>query len=158
MNIDWKAVARSPGYRSLKAAYMHDVHDAGRHPNPMRKKAELLKKFRWVIGRALHYAHHTGEPLEKILNQWEFKRDYWWINYYGEYKQPKQPSGKPRNVQPPRLERYYGQQVKAGWVPRETLLGRIRKERTRLAKRARLKAGKKPRWGAEKKRRLARYR
>ena len=60
--IDWKKVAASPGYKSLKAAYVKDVQQAHTYTkrfnrNPMRDKAVFLCKFKWVIGRAVYYAH-----------------------------------------------------------------------------------------------------
>ena len=96
--INWKQVARSPGYISLKRAYMHDVKKDGDTKvrlgrSPMRSKETLYAKFQWVIKRAQHYAHATGEPIEKVLNRWEAGRDYWWLNYYQEARQPKIPKG-----------------------------------------------------------------
>ena len=90
MKIDWKKVSQSPGYRSLKAAYVHDIQKG------YRSKSELLKHFKWVISRATYYAHHTNSSIEEILNQWEANRNYWWLNYYQECNQPKK-FGKPRN-------------------------------------------------------------
>ena len=89
MKIDWKHVATTPGYVSLKAAYTHDVREAARKKHQMRKKAEFLKLFNWVINRAKHYAYHVGVPIDSILNDWEENRSYWWLNYYQEGKQPK---------------------------------------------------------------------
>lgn len=89
MKIDWKHVSQSPGYKSLKAAYIRDVTDAGKRKNPMRDKAEFLKHFNWVINRAKHYAHKKGVTIDVILNKWEEDRSYWWLNYYQESKQPK---------------------------------------------------------------------
>lgn len=87
--INWKHLATTPGYMSLKAVYIHDVQGAARQRNPMRQKEEFLRKFQWVINRAKHYAHCTGKSIEIILNEWEEKRDYWWLNYYQDGRQPK---------------------------------------------------------------------
>lgn len=46
-------------------------------------------KFKWIIDRAKHYADKTGLPWEQILNSWEERRDYWYMNYYQDYNQPK---------------------------------------------------------------------
>ena len=81
--IDWKHLATTTGYKSLKEAYISDVQ------NKHRSKKESLRKFQWVINRAKHYAHHTGKSMEAILNEWEAKRDYWWLNYYQSGRQPK---------------------------------------------------------------------
>lgn len=89
MKIDWKHLATTTGYKSLKKAYIHDVKDAAKQKHPMRRKAEFIRHFQWVIGRASHYAHHTGKSIEYVLDGWEFKRDYWWLNYYQDCKQPK---------------------------------------------------------------------
>jgi len=89
MKIDWKYLASTPGYISLKAAYIRDVKESTEHPRPMRNKAEFLHHFIWVIGRAKHYSHHLKIPIEDILNKWEACRDYWWLNYYQNSRQPK---------------------------------------------------------------------
>lgn len=95
MIIDWKKVCQSPGYKSLKAAYVRDVQESERHKarfknKPMREKKEFLRKFRWVICRATHYAAKTGSPIEEILNKWESERSCcWWLNYYQNGQQPK---------------------------------------------------------------------
>ena len=89
MDIDWSHIADTPGYKSLKAAYIRDVKQASESKRPMRDKDEFLRLFGWVISRAKHYANHTGKPVEAILNEWEEKRDYWWLNYYQDCRQPK---------------------------------------------------------------------
>lgn len=89
MVIDWKHLATTPGYRSLKAAYIHDVERSARERFPMRDKDVFLRKFRWVIGRAQHYAHILNVPIEEVLNRWEENRTYWWLNYYQDSHQPK---------------------------------------------------------------------
>ena len=93
MDIDWKHLAKTDGYKSLKAAYIKSVMDAeksrARGHRPMRDKAEFLELFNWVIARAKHYAHHTSKPIDTVLTEWESKRDYWWLNYYQDCRQPK---------------------------------------------------------------------
>lgn len=92
MKIDWKKVSKTPGYVSLKAAYIRDVQEAAKSQDkgyhPMRSKKEFLEHFRWVIGRAEHYAHHKNTTIDVILNEWEDKRTYWWLNYYQNNRQP----------------------------------------------------------------------
>ena len=83
MQINWKEVAKSPGYRSLKAAYAHDIRKKN------RTKSELLRHFKWVIGRATHYSQKQNRLIQEVLNEWESRRTYWWLNYYQECKQPK---------------------------------------------------------------------
>lgn len=155
MKIDWKALAQSPGYRSLKAAYTRDVHKAGQETHPMRKKAEFLKLFTWVIARAQHYAIRQNRPIEEVLNEWEAKRDYWWLNFYGEGRQPKLPSGKPRNVKYQKPETY----LRSRWGRRNepgVYFKSLRNDRQRAARLAREKAGKKARWSMDHKRKMAR--
>jgi hypothetical protein len=93
MKINWKEVSKSPGYKSLKAAYIKDVIEAeeyrAKHGSSSRGKAEFLKRFNWVISRAKHYSHVQGIPLSQVLNKWEAGRDYWWFNYYQDCNQPK---------------------------------------------------------------------
>jgi hypothetical protein len=98
MKIDWKKVALSAGYISLKEAMIHDIQDASKYAQsgyrPMRNKQEFHNKFRWVISRALHYVYHTKnknptKALIKLLNEWESKRTYWWLNYYQDCNQPR---------------------------------------------------------------------
>lgn len=93
MIINWKHLATTPGYKSLKAAYIRDVKDAAddvaRGRRPMRDKAVFLRHFNWVINRAKHYAHRTGKSIEDILNEWEEKRTDWWLNCYQNCRQPK---------------------------------------------------------------------
>lgn len=155
MDIDWKVVAQSPGYKSLKAAYIFDVHS--RRHMYARDKEERYKKFQWVIGRAQHYADHTSLRLEEVLNQWEHKRDYWWVNFYQECNQPKLASGKPRNVKPIKPETYL---KRDHWVRDggEERFKRLKKHRQREARLAREKLGKKARWPAERKAQMARIR
>lgn len=122
MKVDWKKVAASAGYISLKAAYIKDVkkdQDAAlRHGcRPFRSKEEFRRKFKWVIGRAVHYAHIYNRPVESFLWMWESDRDYWWLNYYQEGRQPKKHSNslRPRNYKgrvkskkkPPRWSKQY---------------------------------------------------
>lgn len=89
MKIDWKHLATTVGYKSLKATYIKAVQDAARQKRPMRDKAEFLRKFQWVISRAKHYASHTSKSIEVVLNEWEEKRTYCWLNFYQDCSQPK---------------------------------------------------------------------
>lgn len=85
--IDWKKVAASPGYKSLKAAYAKDVQKAERDRQrgyrPLRDKAEFRKEFTRIISRAQSYSYHSGKPLEDVLSEWEEDRKSWWFGHYG---------------------------------------------------------------------------
>lgn len=93
MKINWKDLAASPGYISLKGAYIKDVQDASKEKlkgrKPIRDKKEFLRHFNWVICRAKHYAYHLGRDVSSVLDEWESKRTYWWLNYYQDCQQPK---------------------------------------------------------------------
>lgn len=156
MKIDWKALAQSPGYRSLKAAYIKDVQEAAKRARPMRDKAEFLRLFTWVINRAQHYAIRQGRPIEEVLNAWETRRNgSWWLNAYGESRQPKLPSGKPRNVKYQKAEAHFRKEFKRGWYSSERAFKHLRAERRRVARSAREVAGKKARWSSDMKQRAA---
>jgi len=99
MKIDWKEVAASPGYISMKAAV---ANEAKRTAKWGRKPDERYAQcFNFAINRAKHYALHIEGvifvnmtyALITILNDWEDKRDYSFINYYSDYNFPKFHSG-----------------------------------------------------------------
>lgn len=45
-------------------------------------------KLDWILDRAAHYAEKTGLAAADILTAWEARRDYWYMNYYQDAKQP----------------------------------------------------------------------
>ncbi|MCG6228103.1 hypothetical protein [Vibrio furnissii] len=89
MNVDWKYFSQTKGYKSLKEAYMRDARNAGKEARPMRSKEEFYKRFQWVVNRCVHYAHALNKKPWDVLDEWESKRDYWWLNYYQGSNQPK---------------------------------------------------------------------
>lgn len=134
MKIDWKHLASTTGYKSLKAAYIKDVQEASKRSRSMRKKDEFLELFNWVICRAKHYAHHTGKTIEQILDEWESKRTYWWLNYYQDCRQPKFKTGSVKAMGVNGLRKYYKRQ---GYDPEtiKSLLQKFNKEaKSRKAK------------------------
>lgn len=158
MKIDWKHLATTPGYISLKAAMLRDINSAAKDiqkgRRPMRDKHEFHKQFRWVISRATYYAYHTGEPIHEILNRWEEDRTYWWLNYYQNSRQPKRfhsDSIKPMAVGTYyRKDRYY----RTDPIKRKHHICRdIMRMQADVAK----KRDRKPRWSARCKR-IAAYR
>lgn len=152
MKINWKIVAASPGYKSLKAKYIQDAQDAGITKRPMRKKTELLKHFKWIIARATHHAYMHNVTLDVILNKWEEGKDYWWLNAYQDCNQPK--------LYKPVL---FAQTLKGAikyyktdpWFVRDkerqqsTIARNIQWEREKKAK----ASGRKPRWSMARKKR-----
>jgi len=99
--INWKLLAQTPGYKSLKAAYTHDIQ------KEWQNKAELYKKFRWVIDRAKHHAHHKNISVSTMLDFWEGNRTYWWLNYYQDSNQPKLHSNNNKSTGIKGLRKYY---------------------------------------------------
>lgn len=155
MKINWKQVAQSPGYKSLKAALIKDIGGNGLNTSG-RSKEELYKHFYWIIGRAKHYAHHTDLPVEEILRQWEEDRKSWWLNHYQDRKPfNKFGTGKPRNVKPMNVSTSYRN---SPWFNKIEQRQRIKSVKEREAKLARKQAGKKPRWSMADKKREALYR
>lgn len=146
MEINWKHLSTTPGYVSLKAAYIHDVQSASREKargrRPMRDKAEFLRQFNWVICRAKHYAEFTGRPIHEILNEWEAKRNYWWLSYYQNGKQPKlnncptvKPTGLRGEIKYYKTDRWYANDRKRGTVRIQDCIRRnALKNRTKKAK------------------------
>lgn len=161
MKVNWKQFSQSPGYRSLKAAYIRDVQNAAKRKCPMRDKQEFFNHFNWVIGRALHYAHVLGTTPDIVLNAWEMRRSYWWLNFYQENEFPKLGTGKPRNVKRMKADTQILQHISLKTVNRfyklEAFL-HLQHCRTRNAQYKRKASGKKPRWDNERKRHQARYR
>lgn len=75
-------LAGSVGYQTLLAAVERDEQKwLGAH--------DYRGKLRWVIERAKHYAERTGIKPEAILDAWEARRDYWYMNYYQDANQPR---------------------------------------------------------------------
>ena len=84
MKIDWKHLAKTEGYKSLKTAFIKQNKS-----DSLRNKQEYYQRFQWVINRAKHYAIKMGVTLESVLNNWEHNRDYGVLNYYQNSRQPK---------------------------------------------------------------------
>jgi len=81
------------GYKSLLAAVNKDIEEENlsfkKTGRKFRKDEEYLSKLDFAITKAEHYADKTGLTVEFILDKWEEKRTYWYMNYYQEYKQPR---------------------------------------------------------------------
>lgn len=144
MDIDWKYFSQTKGYKSLKEAYMRDTRKAGKEKRPMRDKEEFYKHFQWVISRCIHYAHALNKKPWEVLDEWESKRDYWWLNFYQDSRQPKiRPesiSRKPMHIRG--IKKYY----KTGYFPDSNT--RVNK---RIGDHLRSKRTKKSRWTSERK-------
>ena len=92
MKINWKEVAKSEGYKSLKAAVLSDCNErirSGRCFNPMGCDAKSQKcfhnycnTFKWAIDKAKSFSIKTGLSIDKILTIWEKDRKCWYVNHY----------------------------------------------------------------------------
>lgn len=71
------------GYRKLLAGVEKDEGQ----PTATRWH-DYTGKLNWAVARAQHYAEKTGLTPEAILDAWEERRDYWYMNYYQEANQP----------------------------------------------------------------------
>jgi len=148
MKIDWKRVSKTPGYISLKKAMIFDIK------KNWRSKQESYTKFVWVIARATHYAHHLGKPIEEILNEWESKRNYWWVNYYQDSRLPK--LNKAPSVRPPSFRSYH---KKHPWHMDPVKRKRFNFEAiVRRQKESSKRKDKTARWSIEHKIRMRKYR
>jgi len=106
MNVDFKAISQTWGYKRLKAAVLSDIaQDMKRrtasgercsfHPMGCIHTGRTIcvhkycSKFRWAIDRARHYSYKTGLTVAEIINAWEKDRSYWYMNYYQNSNHPK---------------------------------------------------------------------
>ena len=72
------------GYKSLLESV-----DRDEGPNKSRKMDHDYRgKLAWVVDRAKHYGENLGVDPCAILDAWEEKRDYWYMNYYQNGNQP----------------------------------------------------------------------
>jgi len=87
--MSFKEIAASPGYQSLKAEAIQSAAREREKFNVNGGPGRCSNGFRWAIGRARHYSHYLGIPVQDILNKWEEERDYWYLNYYQDCNFPK---------------------------------------------------------------------
>ena len=66
MKIDWKHLATTPGYISLKKATAESLTWRW---GPTKKEAQ--KTFNEIISRAKNHAHVTGDSVADVLTNWE---------------------------------------------------------------------------------------
>jgi hypothetical protein len=81
-------IEKSDGYKKLLAAVEKDEGRGSAH--------SYREKLAWVVARAEQYAEKTGISAADILNAWEERRDYWYMNYYQECEQPEIKAGSVR--------------------------------------------------------------
>jgi len=96
------------GYEKLKMAVEKDCNGKGscgcfnpdgcnmEHPSIGKYGEEgynscfhkYCDKFKWTIDRAKHYGEKLGLNWEDVLDSWEESRNYWYMNYYQDGRQP----------------------------------------------------------------------
>jgi hypothetical protein len=74
-------ITECEGYKKLILAVEHDEQKSPNFHN-------YRGKLEWILARAKHYAEKTGLSATDILDAWEKNRDYWYMNYYQDSKQP----------------------------------------------------------------------
>lgn len=75
-------IQESEGYKKLHAAILADTRSG-------RSEQERMRILDFAVDRAGHYEEKTGIPAGEILTAWEGRRNYWYMNYYQEAKQPR---------------------------------------------------------------------
>jgi hypothetical protein len=94
--IDFKRLSKSEGYIKLKAAVLKDIFDR-RRSNPKKgcfnlngcdkkSKRECFNNhcstFKYVIDLIRKVKHITGIDEVIVINAWEAKRSFWYMNFY----------------------------------------------------------------------------
>jgi len=79
-------IEESTGYQKLLKAVESDVE---RDAKFGVKSHDYRAKLSWIIDRTNHYSEKTGIPASDILNAWEERRNYWYMNFYQDANQPK---------------------------------------------------------------------
>jgi hypothetical protein len=82
-------ITESAGYRKLLDAVERDEQKSPGFHN-------YRAKLEWAVSRAKHYAEHTGLIAADILNAWEERRNYWYMNYYQDGNMPEIKGGNVR--------------------------------------------------------------
>lgn len=156
MKIDWKMVAQSTGYRSLKQSYQQTQKHSARFKGNSNELDRQTKLFHWIICRAKHYAYHLNTSIEDILNGWEANRNYNWRSYYSDHRFPK--LGKTAlTVKPMNRINYFRKDPYYKNHP-ESKKVQVFKEILRQQRQNSKKVGDKARWTPERKEREARHR
>lgn len=87
-------IEQCDGYKKLLDAVERDeARESGVH--------DYRGKLAWVLARVQHYAEKTGLDPADLLNAWESRRDYWYMNYYQEANQPEIKDGPVRVFETP---------------------------------------------------------
>lgn len=77
------------GYKKLVAAVEHDEATDHYFKTRGRYFHDYRAKLLWTVERAKHYAEKLSLDPAALLDQWESKRRYWYMNYYQDANQPR---------------------------------------------------------------------
>lgn len=79
------------GFEKLREAVYEDIKNTIEQKGEIhsRDAKDYCDKFSWIIKRAKHYSKKSSLKWQVILDKWEEKRSYWYMNYYQEANQPK---------------------------------------------------------------------
>lgn len=86
-------ITKCDGYKSLRAAVDKDYAKDRTYQDGGRPFHDYDAKFQWAISRAESYGKALSLPPHEILDAWETARDYWYMNYYQDAKQPELEGG-----------------------------------------------------------------
>jgi hypothetical protein len=86
-------ITECDGYKSLRAAVDKDYAGDRNFQKGGRPFHDYEEKLNWTVERAQHYGGALSMEPAEILDAWEKSRDYWYMNYYQDAKQPKIGSG-----------------------------------------------------------------
>lgn len=89
-------INNSVGYKKLEKSVRNDCEDGEKcfTPYGCDKEGKIkcfhryCNKLKWIIERVKHYSEKTGLSAVEILNAWEKQRNYCYMNYYQDSKQP----------------------------------------------------------------------
>jgi len=95
MKIDWKKVAKSPAYISMKACVAEEAKRCAKWKQ--KPDSRYQEAFNFAMNRAKHYAHHLNKTFIEVLEIWEAKRTYNFMNYYSDHNLPKFHSNRKEN-------------------------------------------------------------
>jgi hypothetical protein len=87
--VTCEPIEECAGFKKLLAAVEHD--EATDHDFKTRGRYfhDYRGKLLWTVERAKHYAEKLSLDPAALLDQWESKRSYWYMNYYQDANQPR---------------------------------------------------------------------
>lgn len=85
-----KILEECDGYKSLLASVMKDKQQHCGHMGRDDDSSPdgYMGTFHWAIERAKHYGEKLNLDPADILDAWEKRRNYWYMNFYQDCNQP----------------------------------------------------------------------